>query len=155
MSKSVVFRLTMKSSRAFRPPSLYAPPVTAPPARTNATRGLRFRAARSLFWTIVSPMVPPCPPLTPTRTRHRRRAASSPPDYSRRRPTTKPNLRRGRRRQSQDATHLRRRSDRVPAQPLAGGHDGGRPVDVDPSCIALEPVDRNPERDQRQQRVPR
>src|SRR4029453_18530506 len=56
MSKSVVLRLTRKSSSAFRPPSLYAPPVTAPPARTSEILGLRLRAERSLLWTIVRPM---------------------------------------------------------------------------------------------------
>src|SRR5689334_17492048 len=140
MSKSVVLRFTMKSSSAFRPPSLYAPPVTAPPASTSATRGLRLRDVRSLLWTIVSPMISPDP--------RRRSAASSHPYYSTLRATSKPNLPRCRDEKMRDRRDLRRRPGGSRAQLPIRGPNRVRRVDVDPARARLEPEDRQVFREQ-------
>src|SRR5689334_9315287 len=153
MSKSVVLRFTMKSSSAFSPPSLYAPPVTAPPANTRATRGLRLRDVRSLLWTIVSPMLPPYPPSA--RPGRRRSAASSHPYYSTPRARSKLILRRRRCQNTHDRANLRRRPDGLRAQRPVGGGDGVRRIDVDPAGGRLETEHRVALRDERRIRRPR
>src|SRR5262245_6838848 len=77
MSKSVVLRLTSRSSRAFNPPTLNAPPVTAPPARTSAIFAFGLRTERSLFWMIVIPITGLSPRRLPARASRQNRVARS------------------------------------------------------------------------------
>src|SRR5262245_27832565 len=135
MSKSVVLRLTMKSSSAFRPPSLYAPPVTAPPASTNATRGLRLRDVRSLLWTIVSPMVPPNPTPPSARSDRRWSAASLLLYYSTSRATGKPKLPRCRWGKPRGGRGLCDSFGWSTAKLTVGGGHGVGGVDVDPARV--------------------